>query len=369
MRIRPIACFVVAAIMTVTLGAQQRPRLTAEKLASLKSSSNDPSGDFFADTPENLGALIDAFVADTSMVGPMYLIMAANTALRLKRVEDAAFLFYAGQIRAKFDFERYDISARADGNNAATYLGFLVHTTGQGVNPAIQSQPKQFAAVIQRIETWEVVPSPDAFYPEFKEAKGFKVPREQWTTLARSLKSEFLELFGRRYVKLLNDPEYFKAFKVMQDANLSPTEPDEARLERVDAAMQTMEEVEARLFPWPTALQQLRERREAAVALEAASQPDEPEPDDEVPLRVGGSVPMPRKIKHVDPVFPKGRRGSIIIELTINREGRVDTLNMLSGEFGLFPAAEVAIRQWIFEPVIVDGKPVAVLRTFSFSTK
>lgn len=86
------------------------------------------------DTPEKLGALIDAFAADTSMVSPMYLLMASNTALRLKRVEDAAFLFYAAQIRATFDFDRCEISSRPDGNNAATYLGLLMQTTGQGVN-------------------------------------------------------------------------------------------------------------------------------------------------------------------------------------------------------------------------------------------
>ncbi len=373
MRIRLIACVVLAVLTTVTLGAQPRPRLTAEKLASLKSSSNDPSGDFFADTPENLAALIDAFVADNSMVSPMYLIVAANTAFRMTRVEDAAFLFYAGQIRAKFDFDRYDISSRADGNNAATYLGFLIHTTGQGINPAIQSQPKQFATVIQRIETWEVVPSPDAFYPEFEEAKGFKLPREQWPTLAQSLKADFLDRFGRRYVKLLNDPEYFKAFKVLQDANVGPIAPDETTLKRVDAAMKTMEEVEARFFPGPTDVQRLRELSEAAVErtteTELEDPPAQPLPAEELPMRVGGKVPKPRKIKHVEPDFPAGTRGSMVVELTINRVGRVEKFDVLRGDFGLVPAAEAAIRQWEFEPVMVDGKPVAVLQAFTITAK
>lgn len=374
MRTHLLAGFVMAVTLCVTTAeAQDRPRLTTETLANLKTSSNDPGGDFFIDTPEKLGALIDAFAADTSMVSPMYLLMASNTALRLKRVEDAAFLFYAAQIRVKFDFERYEISARPDGNNAVTYLGFLMQTTGQGVNPAIQSQPKQFAAVIQRIESWEVVPSANAFYPEFKEAKGFKVSRDEWPALAQSIKSDFLERFGRRYARLLNDPEYFAAFKVVQDANFSAVEPDDATRKRVQAATKAMEDIEARLFPGPSALQQRRTRQEAAAA--AAANSAEPAPPtarstaDEMPLRVGGSVPAPKKITHVEPVFPKGRRGSIVIEVAIGREGRVEKLNVLTGEFGLFEAAEAAIRQWVFEPVIVDGKAVSVLQTFSFSAK
>jgi hypothetical protein len=371
---------IVVTLCLATTEAQDRPRLTAETLAKLKSSSNDPGGDFFIDSPEKLGALLDAFAADTSMLSPMYLLMASNTALRMKRVEDAAFLFYAAQIRVRFDFDRYEISARPDGNNAATYLGFLMQTTGQGVNPAIQSQPKQFAAVIQRIESWEAVPSANAYYPEFEEAKGFKVPREKWPALGESIKSEFLEIFGRRHARLLNDPEYFAAFKVVQDINLGSVEPDDAMLKRMDAATKTMERIEAKLFPGPSARQQLRERREADAAAAGSAveeapaaptgRPVPPAPSaDEMPLRVGGKVPAPKKIKHVEPVFPKGRRGSIEIELTIGPDGRVHKFNVLSGEFGLFEAAEAAIRQWVFEPVIVDGKAVPVLQTFSFSSK
>jgi TonB family protein len=375
MRTHLLAGFVIVTLCLATVEAQDRPQLTAETLANLKASSNDPGGDFFIDTPEKLGALIDAFAADTSMVSPMYLLMASNTALRLKRVEDAAFLFYAAQIRARFDFDRYEISARPDGNNAATYLGFLMQTTGQGVNPAIQRQPRQFTSVIQRIESWEVVPSANAFYPEFKEAKGFKVSWEQWPALAQSIKSEFLERFGRRYARLLNDPEYFKAFQVVQDANFSAKEPDDATLKRVEAATKTMEDIEARLFPGPDSRQQLRNRQEqepaAAAAADSVAQETPPArwTADEMPLRVGGNVPAPKKIKHVEPVFSKGRRGSVVIEVTIGRDGRVEKLNVVSGDFGLFEAADAAIRQWVFEPVIVDGKPVSVLQTFSFSAK
>jgi hypothetical protein len=369
---RPTACLVIASLLTVTLGAQTPPPLTVKDVEALQSSTNDPGGDYFGGTPERLRTLLDAMAADSSLLSPMSLFMAANTAMRLGRVADAAFFLYAGQIRAAFDFDRYDISSRANGNNAVTYLGFLNQTTGEAVNPAIQREPKLFASVIERIEKWNVVPADNAPYPEFEEAKGFKMKREEWTAHARAVKEDFLDRFGRRYATLFNNPEFFAAHMIVQDAN--PLDEDPKAEARVQAALEKMEEIEARLFPGQPAGPQRRRAPEdelAAIEREAELVDTLPEPAaaEDMPMRVGGKIPMPKKIKHVEPVFPKGLRGSIVIELTINRDGRVDRFNVLSGEFGLFPAAEAAIREWVFEPVRVDGKAVAVLQTFSFTAK
>jgi hypothetical protein len=76
----------------------------------LKASSNDPAGDAFVGSRESLMPLIDDFVADSSMASPMFLYFAANTAFRLGRIEDSAFLFYAAQLRRAVDFQRYNIS-------------------------------------------------------------------------------------------------------------------------------------------------------------------------------------------------------------------------------------------------------------------
>lgn len=65
----------------------------------------------------------------------------SETAFTLNRVEDAAFLFSAAQLRAAFDFDRHDVARQPDGGNAATYLGFLRETIGMSVNPAIMREP------------------------------------------------------------------------------------------------------------------------------------------------------------------------------------------------------------------------------------
>jgi hypothetical protein len=296
--------------------------------------------------------------------------------LRQGQIEQAAFLFYAAQIRAAFDFDRYDVSARPNGNNAATYLAFLKQTTGQSVNPAIMREPRQFAAVISRLEKWDVVPSPDAYYPEFEDARGFKLPRERWAARGREIKEDFLAQFGRRMAKLLADPAYAAALRFVQDVNSGKVEMTDKTRAQMEASLEAMEAAEARMFPEEKpqpagATPSDPPRATAPVAPVSPAPPRGPAAADadEVPLRVGGDVPTPKKIKHVDPVFPAGTRGGVIAEVRIDREGKVVDVLILRADTGLAEAAEDAIRQWVYEPVRVKGRPVSVLLPVSLPAR
>jgi hypothetical protein len=249
-----LAAFVLSLIVLLTdtlLAGAGEMHLTKEVLQGLKTTSNQPQGDLFVDSdPAKLNSLIDAICADNSLVSPMYLYFAANTALRLGRVEDAAFLFYAAQIRKKFDYQRFNINPQADGNNAATYFGFLNQTIGQNLNPAIMAMPKQFANAIQRLGTWSVVPSNGAYYPDFKEAKGFKLEKSKWNETAQAVKDDFMTHFGKKYSTLLNNQDYFNNFKFVQDCNfgrVSLKEPSNSQ--RYSTAMQQMHDLENKLTP------------------------------------------------------------------------------------------------------------------------
>jgi len=240
---------IVPVLLATTLAAVQVVTpVTAARLAGLKATANDPAGDAFVDRPEALDALLDALAADTSRMGPMQLFLASNTALRRGRVEDAGFFFYAAQIRVAFDFERFDVSPRPDGDNAATYLGFLRQTIGAQVNPATMKDRKAFAAVVARLERWDPVPAADAYYPEFEKAR-VKLPRARWAETAASLKTQFLNVFARRTLTLLNDDDYYQALLDVQSVTLATTEPPPGGLERVKKGFQRMAAAEARLFP------------------------------------------------------------------------------------------------------------------------
>jgi protein TonB len=86
------------------------------------------------------------------------------------------------------------------------------------------------------------------------------------------------------------------------------------------------------------------------------------------PLRVGGGVKPPRRIKDVKPVFPPGvladqMRGTVIIEATIGVDGKVQDAKVLHSVPALDRAALDAVRQWEYTPSLLDGRPVAVVFT------
>jgi TonB family protein len=88
------------------------------------------------------------------------------------------------------------------------------------------------------------------------------------------------------------------------------------------------------------------------------------------PVRVGGNIPAPLKIKDVRPMSPAewpeqggGTEGVVTIDLTIGEDGRVRDAAVTKSVRALDQAALDAVRQWQYAPTIVDGKPVPVVLT------
>jgi TonB family protein len=86
------------------------------------------------------------------------------------------------------------------------------------------------------------------------------------------------------------------------------------------------------------------------------------------PVRVGGTIREPRKIKDVPPVMPEAARragviGIVIVEATIDAQGRVSNARILRSIPLLDQAALEAVRQWEYEPVLVNGVPQRVVMT------
>ena len=86
------------------------------------------------------------------------------------------------------------------------------------------------------------------------------------------------------------------------------------------------------------------------------------------PVRVGGNIRAPTKIKDVKPVYPQdvqaaGVQGVVIIEAIIDEEGNVANARILRSIPMLDPAALGAVSQWKFTPTQLNGVPVAVFMT------
>jgi len=82
--------------------------------------------------------------------------------------------------------------------------------------------------------------------------------------------------------------------------------------------------------------------------------------------QVAGDVTRGLLIRQVAPVYPDSARrarieGTVILEATINKDGVIADLRLISGPKELAPAAIGAVQQWRYKPYLLNGSPVAVL--------
>ncbi len=83
------------------------------------------------------------------------------------------------------------------------------------------------------------------------------------------------------------------------------------------------------------------------------------------PLPVGGEVKPAELRKSVPPVYPptaKSQRvaGDVKLDALIDADGNVTTTRILSGPVLLHQAAAAAVKQWKYQPAVLDGKPTAM---------
>ena len=91
-------------------------------------------------------------------------------------------------------------------------------------------------------------------------------------------------------------------------------------------------------------------------------------PPPPAPVRVGGNIKQPTKVKDVKPVYPAIAQsarvqGVVIIEATIGPNGAVQEAKVLRSIPLLDASALDAVRQWQFTPTLLNGVPVPVIMT------
>lgn len=112
-------------------------------------------------------------------------------------------------------------------------------------------------------------------------------------------------------------------------------------------------------------------RRTPPVAAPAPA-PEAPAPTQ--PLRIGGSIKEPRKLKNVSPEYPSIAKqarvqGVVILECNIGAQGKVTEVKVLRSIPLLDNAALTAVRQWEYEPTLLNGTPVPVVMTVTVNFK
>jgi TonB family protein len=83
------------------------------------------------------------------------------------------------------------------------------------------------------------------------------------------------------------------------------------------------------------------------------------------PVRVSEGVSLGLLVHKVKPVYPPEAKqarikGTVLLRVLIDEEGRVADLRLVSGPKELAPAAVNAVQQWRYRPYLLMGNPVEV---------
>jgi TonB family C-terminal domain len=85
-------------------------------------------------------------------------------------------------------------------------------------------------------------------------------------------------------------------------------------------------------------------------------------------IRVGGNVQTAKLLSSQPPVYPplatQARiQGVVRFNVTIDKEGHISNLTLVSGHPLLVQAAMEAARQYVYQPTLLNGEPVQVITT------
>jgi protein TonB len=100
-----------------------------------------------------------------------------------------------------------------------------------------------------------------------------------------------------------------------------------------------------------------RKRADAAAARSVAKT---------APLRIGGQIKPPTRVKDVKPIYPPIAQsarvtGAVTIEATIGPDGKVAEAKVVKSVPLLDQAALDAVKQWEYMPTLLNGVPVPVV--------
>ncbi len=143
--------------------------------------------------------------------GRRFLVLSA---IADKHLEDSAFLFYAAQLRARFDAKCFP-PAGEGGNSPLVLFAALSQTIGSVINPAITDRPKLLEKALERVTKWSPK-APADYHP------GYEFTERQTELAAQEAVKEDREDFLSHmtgFCTLLNIPEYLVAKRILRAYN------------------------------------------------------------------------------------------------------------------------------------------------------
>jgi protein TonB len=84
------------------------------------------------------------------------------------------------------------------------------------------------------------------------------------------------------------------------------------------------------------------------------------------PIAVSTGVQAAKLIRQVKPIYPQLARqarisGTVRLVAIIGKDGAIENLQVAAGHPLLVPAAVEAVKQWLYQPTLLNGEPVDVI--------
>jgi periplasmic protein TonB len=101
--------------------------------------------------------------------------------------------------------------------------------------------------------------------------------------------------------------------------------------------------------------------------------PAPPPPPSRTPVRIGGQIQAPALLHRVDPAYPEMAtsarlEGIAILEATVDEQGRVEKVVLLRSAHPLLDReASIALKQWRYSPLLLNGRPSKFVLTVTLS--
>jgi protein TonB len=89
-------------------------------------------------------------------------------------------------------------------------------------------------------------------------------------------------------------------------------------------------------------------------------------------VRVGGAIVAPKLVHRVAPAYPELAaltriHGVVILEATVDEAGRVQSVSILRGQPVLQEAAVEAVKQWRYQPLLLNGEATPFILTVTLN--
>ena len=100
--------------------------------------------------------------------------------------------------------------------------------------------------------------------------------------------------------------------------------------------------------------------------------PSEAPPPPAKVVRIGGQIAQPKIIRKVEPVYPDLAKASrvsalLILEAEVDVRGYVKAVKVLRGHPLFDDAALEALKQWRYQPLLLNGEPTGFILTVTMN--